>query len=106
MSSTPTSPWNEAIVDILMDRLITELKMIKPPLFPKKTWIYWEVVIREKFCCIKREWAQAQPHIMDMGQIEHANEIEEHRIKYTDRRLKRTRVQEQRVQGETWFFAK
>ena len=53
MSGAPTSPWNEAIVDILTDQLITELEKIKPPLFPKKTWMYWEVVIREKFCRIK-----------------------------------------------------
>jgi len=97
MSGAPTSPWNEAIVDILTDRLITELEKIKPPLFPKKTRMYWEVAIREKFCRIKQEWAQAQPHITDTGQIEHANEIEERRIKYTDRRLKRTRVRERRV---------
>jgi len=97
MSGAPTSPWNEAIVDILTDRLITELEKIKPPPFPKKTRMYWEVAIHEKFCHIKREWAQAQPHITDTGQIEHADEIEERRIKYTNRRLKRTRVQEQRV---------
>ena len=55
------------------------------------------MAIREKFGCIRREWSQVQPHRTDTGHIEDADEIEEHRIMYTDKRLKRIRVQERRV---------
>ena len=55
------------------------------------------MAIREKFGHIRREWSQAQPHRTDTGRIEDTDEIEEHRIMYTDKRLKRIRVQEWRV---------
>ncbi|KIM61758.1 hypothetical protein SCLCIDRAFT_25568 [Scleroderma citrinum Foug A] len=79
----PTSPWNEVVLGILTDRLIMELENKRPSPFPKKTR--------------GREWSRAQPHRTDTGRIEDANEIEEHRIMYTDKRLKRIRVREWRV---------
>ena len=50
------------------------------------------MAIREKFGHIRQEWSQAQPHRTDTGRIEDTDEIEEHRIMYTDKRLKRIRV--------------
>ena len=37
IKGAPTSPWNEVVLGILTDRLITELENKRPSPFPKKT---------------------------------------------------------------------
>ena len=97
MKGVPTSSWNEAVLDILTDRLMMELDNKRPPPFPKKTRPYWEAAIRKKFCRIKQEWSRAQPRRTNTGCIEDANEIEERRSMHMDKTLKRIRVRERRV---------
>ena len=97
MKGAPTSPWNEAVLDILTDQLVKELDNKRPPPFPKKSRAYWEAAIRKRFCCIKQEWSQAQPHRTNTGHIEEADETEELRNMYMDKTLKRIRVRERRV---------
>lgn len=97
MKGAPTSPWNEAVLDILTDRLMKELDNKRPPPFPKKSRAYWEAAIRKKFCRIKQEWSRAQPRRTNTGRIEEADETEERRNMYTDKTLKRIRVRERRV---------
>ena len=97
MKGASTSPWNEAVLDILTDRLMKELDNKRPSPFPKKSWAYWEAAIHKTFCRIKQEWSRVQPHRTNTGCIKEADETEEHRNMYTDKTLKRIRVQERRV---------
>ena len=54
-------------------------------------------MICDKFIHIKGKWAHTQPWMMKSGRIEIANEVEEHKCKYIDGKLKRARVQERTV---------
>ena len=93
MRGLPYSAWNHAVIE----NLVEKLQENQPPLFPNKSRKYWEAMICNKFIHIKGEWAHAQPWMMKSGHVEVANEVEEHRCKYINGKLKRARVRERRV---------
>ncbi|KAI9459798.1 hypothetical protein HD554DRAFT_2176857 [Boletus coccyginus] len=87
MMGTKGSPWNDAVVDILAERLLGNFRQ-QSPQFPPKSRKYWEDAIKEKFTRIKAVWMRAQPRMTDTGQIENSDEVEEHRIEQDEKRLK------------------
>lgn len=103
MRNTKTSAWNDAVIGILTVKLLANFQE-QSPQFPPKSRAYWENAIGEKFTRIKAVWAKAQPQMTDAGRIEDPDEVEERRIKDTERRLKRIRVRERRVHVRHLFY--
>ena len=92
MRGLPSSAWNHVVIENLANWVVKKLQENQSLLFPNKSRKYWEAMIHNKFIRIKGEWACTQPHMMKLGCIEVANEVEEYRCKYIDRKLKRARV--------------
>jgi len=99
MRGTKTSAWNDAVIGILIESLLAKLEELSP-----KSREYWENAIGEKFTRIKAVWTKAQPQMMDVGEVEDPDEVEERRIKDAEKRLKRIRVQEWRVNVRHPFY--
>jgi len=102
MRGMKTSAWNDAVIGILMENLLAKLE--ESPQFPPKSREYWENAIGEKFTCIKAVWTKAQPQMTDAGKVEDPDEVEEHRIKDAEKRLKRIRVWERRANVRHPFY--
>ena len=103
MRSMKTSAWNDAVIGILTVKPLANFQE-QSPQFPPKSRTYWENAIGEKVTRIKAVWAKAQPQITDAGRIEEPDEVEEHGIKDTERRLKRIREWEWRVNVRHLFY--
>lgn len=102
MRGTKSSAWNDAVVGILTENLLAKLE--ESPQFPPKSREYWENAIGEKFTRIKAVWTKAQPQMTDAGKVEDPDEVEERRIKDTEKRLKRIRVRERRANVRHPFY--
>ena len=95
--SLPSSAWNHVVIENLANWVVKKLQENQSLLFPNKSRKYWEDMLHDKFIHIKGKWAHTQPWMMKSGHIEVANEVEEHKCKYIDWKLKMARVQERRV---------
>ena len=88
----PSSAWNHVVIENLANWVVKKLQENQSLLFPNKSRKYWEAMLHDKFIHIKSGWACTQPWMMKSGHIEVANEVEECKCKYIDRKLKMARV--------------
>lgn len=96
MRGTKSSAWNDEVIRILTEKIWANFEE-QPPSFPPKSKEYWKSAVGEKFARIKAVWIRAQPRMTATGKFEDPDELEERRVEDNEKRLKRIRVRERRM---------
>jgi hypothetical protein len=93
MKGTMSSNWNEAIVDILLEKLLE--RKVDPELWgdmPERSDTYFEDLIMAKLVRVRSIWRDAQPHLDEDGELESIKEVEKRMITTKEERGRRGRA--------------
>jgi len=81
MKGTRSSKWNDAVVDILLEKLLQ--KKVDPEFWgdmPERSDAYFEDLILAKLTRARTMWRSAQPHLNEEGELESIDEVERRMI--------------------------
>jgi len=81
MKGTRSSKWNDAVVDILLEKLLQ--KKVDPEFWgdmPERSDMYFKDLILAKLTRVRTMWRSAQPHLNEEGELESIDEVERRMI--------------------------
>jgi hypothetical protein len=93
MKGTISSKWNEAVVDILLEKLLQ--RKADPEFWgdmPERSDTYFEDLILAKLTRARSTWRNAQPHLNEEGELESIDEVEQRMITTKEERDRRGRA--------------
>jgi hypothetical protein len=80
MRGTVSSKWNEAVVDILLEKLFQRKVDPESGDMPDRSDTYFEDLILAKFVRVRSIWRNAQPQLNEEGELESIDEVERRMI--------------------------
>jgi hypothetical protein len=98
MRGNISSKWNNAVVDILLERLLQ--KKVDPEYWgdmPEKSDEYFEDLILQKLTRARSNWRNAQPHLNEEGELESIGEVERRMIATKEERDRAGRAYTRRM---------